>query len=78
MSMASQSDAMWIDLNGGQEPNKLGEDLIKMNICFVQNANCTAWTAKGYQGKQGPGTVSPAGSPVATGTEADFFLYLMG
>lgn len=75
--LSTNSDAMWVDLNGGKGPNKLGEDLIKLNVCFVQNSRCTDWTAKGYQGKMGPGTVSPAGSPVEIGTEADFFLFLM-
>jgi type II secretory pathway pseudopilin PulG len=76
--LSSQSDALWVDLNGAKPPNKLNEDMIKLNICFIQNCQCSSWAAKGYKGKLGPGTVSPAGSPVETGGESDFFMYLMG
>jgi type II secretory pathway pseudopilin PulG len=59
LGISSGSDAVWIDVNGGDAPNALGQDMLKLHICYVDNPDCYSWTAPGYEGKQGIGTVSP-------------------
>lgn len=54
------SDAVWVDLNGFSGPNEVGKDIIKLHMCLIDNPDCYNWTAIGYAGKQGVGSVSPA------------------
>lgn len=58
------ADSVQIDLNGPEGPNTLGQDQIKLVICFSPSVDtsCNDWTT-GYTGKVAAGTVTPDGNP---------------
>jgi prepilin-type N-terminal cleavage/methylation domain-containing protein len=61
LGASSGIDAMWIDVNAGSPPNKIGQDILKVNVCYIENQECHDWTAPGYKGTISSGAVTPGG-----------------
>jgi type II secretory pathway pseudopilin PulG len=59
------NDGIFVDLNGPQPPNKLGEDTLTLGVCLdeKQPAGCgpKAWAPPGYTGPKTAGSLYPSG-----------------